>query len=184
MISHRPMTADELLEMPSDGFRYELVAGELRKMSPSGFEHGEVVVRVTVPLARFVTEHDLGVVLGAATGFKLFHDPDTVRAPDVAFVCQDRRPPVKERKKFASLAPDLAVEVVSPSDTPAEVEAKVDDYLQAGVRLIWVLDPDSRTVTEYHASGPTRTLTADQTLDGGDVLPGFTCPVAALFPPC
>ncbi len=183
MISKNAMTAARLLEMPPDGSRYELVVGELRMMSPSGFQHGDIVARATMQIARFVMERDLGVVLGAETGFKLFSDPDTVRAADVAFVRKDRLPPVNERKAFAPMAPDLVVEVLSPNDAPADVKAKIRDYLQAGVCTIWVLDPDTKSVTEHRRNDEIKTIAADQDLDGGDVLPGFTCSVAALFPP-
>jgi len=123
------MTAGELLYMPDDGFRYELVKGELLRMAPAGSEHGVTVMNITLPLAVFVKAHNLGIVFGAGTGFKIASDPDTVRAPDVAFVHRDRVPESGIPKSFWPGAPDLAVEVVSPNDTKAEVEDKVGEGL-------------------------------------------------------
>jgi Uma2 family endonuclease len=174
-------TADELLMMPDDGFRYELVKGEIRRMPPAGSEHGSITVNITVPLAQFVKANGLGVVFGAETGFKIASDPDTVRAPDLAFVRRERIPEGGIPQGYWPGAPDLAVEVISPSDTYTEVEEKVDDWLAAGTCMVLVLNPRTRTVTIYTSHTDVVRLTASDTLDGGEVLPGFTCRVAELF---
>ena len=127
-------TASELFEMPDDGFRYELVKGELRRMSPSGGEHGATVVNITLLLGQHVKADKLGICFGAETGFKIASDPDTVRAPDVAFIRRERIPESGLPRKFWPGAPDLAVEVLSPGDTRREVDEKVADWLEAGAR--------------------------------------------------
>jgi Uma2 family endonuclease len=174
-------TADELFMLPDDGFRYELVSGELRRMPPAGSEHGAVAVNITLVVAQFVKAHGLGVVFGAETGFKIASDPDTVRAPDLAFIRCERIPAGGIPRGFWPGAPDLAVEVISPGDTYTEVEEKVSDWLNAGMRTVLVLNPRSHTVTVYTSHTDVVRLTESDTLDGGEVLPGFTCRVAELF---
>ena len=181
MIQKHSMTAEDLLAMPSDGNSYELVRGELRMMTPAGFEHGRIAMRLGWRIGRHVEENDLGEVLAAETGFTLERSPDTVRAPDVAFVHRDRVPSPAERQKFAELAPDLAVEVISPSNKPSEIEEKISDYLNAGVRLVWVVYPETQSVVEHRPSTPSNTFGPDDMLQGYDVLPGFTCSMAELF---
>ncbi len=150
-------------------------------MTPAGFEHGRIAMRLGWRIGRYVEEHDLGEVLAAETGFTLERDPDTVRAPDVAFVRKERVPPSSERRRFAELGPDLVVEVVSPGDRAAAIEEKVQDYLHAGVRLIWVVYPDTKSVTEYRPATQAKSFGLEDELQGYDVLPGFICPVAQLF---
>jgi Uma2 family endonuclease len=179
--THTLTTADELFVMPDDGFRYELVSGALRRMPPAGSEHGAVAVNIAVVVAQFVRAHGLGVVFGAETGFKIASDPDTVRAPDLAFVRRERIPQEGIPREFWPSAPDLAVEVVSPGDTYTEVEEKVHDWLNAGTRMVLVLNPRTRTVAIYTSHANAVRLTEADTLEGGEVLPGFTCRVAALF---
>ena len=181
MIQKRLLTADELLDLPDDGNHYELVKGELRMMTPAGFEHGRVAGRISVLVGQYVLQNDLGVVLVAETGFTLARSPDTVRAPDVAFVSKDRIPPADQKHKFAELGPDLVVEVVSPNDRASEIEEKVRDYLDAGVRLIWVVYPATQTITEHRPSTPARDLVVAEELQGYDILPGFGCQVAEFF---
>jgi Uma2 family endonuclease len=175
------VTADELFMMPKDGFRYELVKGELRKMSPAGGEHGAVIVNVTVLLGQHVKSKKLGVCFGAETGFKIATDPDTVRAPDVAFVSRERIPESGIPKKFWPGAPDLAVEVLSPGDTLEEVEEKVEDWLASGTRAVWVVSPKRRSVTAYRSMTDVTRLSETDALDGGDVVPGFRCKVSEFF---
>jgi Uma2 family endonuclease len=172
-------TARQLLEASGLG-RCELIGGKLKMMSPGGFRHGRVASTIDRMLGNFVSERGLGTVLGPETGFHIARDPDTVRAPDVAFVRADRLPET-EPVGFFPGAPDLAVEVVSPSDRASELLIKVQDWLEAGCRAVWVADPQTRTVTVYRAGGESVVLTADRTLDAGDVLPGFRTPVAELF---
>ena len=174
-------TASELFEMPDDGFRYELVRGELRRMSPSGSEHGAIVVNITGLLWQHVKSKRLGVCFGAETGFKIESDPDTVRAPDVAFIRRERIPEGGITKKFWPGAPDLAVEVLSPGDTRAEVEEKVEDWLQAGALAVWVINPKRRSVSVYRPANEVTHLSEADELDGGGVVHGFRCKVSEIF---
>lgn len=176
----RPMTAEDLLTYHAPDKRTELVRGRLVVREPAGYEHGRVAADLLVRIGRHVRANALGQVLAAETGFTLQRRPDTVRAPDVAFVRADRVPSPGTRG-FPELAPDLAVEVRSPGDTHAEVAEKVADWLAAGTSLVWVADPIARTVI-VHAPGATpRTLTVHDTLDGGDMLPGFSARVDELL---
>jgi Uma2 family endonuclease len=163
------MTAEALLNAP-----------ELVLMSPAGFEHGYIALALGRILANFVSEHDLGRVLGAETGFQIARDPDTVRAPDVAFVRAERVPAALPRGFFEG-APDLAVEVLSPGDRASEVNAKVQDWLDAGCRLVWVADPQTRTVTAYRSRREVAVFATADTLTAGDVVPGFSIPVREIF---
>ncbi|MEW6756014.1 MAG: Uma2 family endonuclease [Candidatus Latescibacterota bacterium] len=175
------MTADELLGLPDDGLRRELVRGELRTMAPAGNTHGRISMRFAWRLAHHVELHDLGTVLAAETGFRLSSDPDTVRAPDVAFVGQPRLLAAGRVEGFWPGAPDLAVEVLSPGDSFAEVEEKVRDWLAAGTRLVVVANPAQRTLTVYRSLSDIRVLQEGETLDAGDVVPGWRVPVAEIF---
>jgi Uma2 family endonuclease len=174
-------TASELYERPDDGFRYELVKGELRKMSPSGSEHGATIVNITVLLGQHEKANQLGICFGAETGFKIASDPDTVRAPDVAFIRQERIPESGLPKKFWPGAPDLAVEVLSPGDTRREVDEKVADWLASGARAVWVINPKQRAVTGYRSMTDVTRLSEGAELGGGDVVPGFRCQVSEIF---
>jgi Uma2 family endonuclease len=176
------LTAADLARMPADGLRHELVKGELRTMPPSGGEHGAVGINLAVPLGQHVKANQLGVVLGAKTGFVIARDPDTVRAPDVAFVRKERIPATGIPRSFWPDAPDLAVEVVSPGDTVFEVDEKVQEWLEAGTAQVWVINPRRRTVSVYRAPTDVTILSDQDTLDGGVMLPGFRCPVRDLFP--
>jgi Uma2 family endonuclease len=175
------VTADELFTRRKDGFRYELVKGELRKMSPAGSEHGAIIVNITVLLGQHVKSNKLGVCFGAETGFKIATDPDTVRAPDVALVSRGRIPESGIPKKFWSGAPDLAVEVLSPGDSYEEVEEKVEDWLASGARVVWIVNPRRRSVAVYRTMTDVTRLSESDELDGGDVVPGFRCKVAEFF---
>ena len=174
------LTADELLALNIQDKRTELVRGRLVVREPAGFRHGVVAMELARRLADFVKSNALGAVVAAETGFKLFSNPDTVRAPDVGFIRAARVPHPLPRG-YADIAPDLAVEVLSPDDRPGEVLAKVSDWLSAGCRLVWVIDPDRRVARAYRADGSEAIVLADATLDGEDVLPGFTCPVEDLL---
>jgi Uma2 family endonuclease len=175
------MTAEELLRLPDDGLRYELVRGELIVMTPASPRHGRIAMQLGRLLANHVAEHQLGEVYAAESGFKLAQDPDTVRAPDLSFIVRERIPPQEEQDGFWALAPDLVAEIISPNDTAQDVQTKVVEWLAAGVRLVWVVYPDERMVTEYRSLTQVRVLTAGDSLDGGDVVPGFTCPLSDLF---
>ena len=180
-VATRAMTADELFMLPRDGFRYELVKGGLVRMSPIGGKHGILTARITLALAQYVEANGLGETLGAETGFILATNPDTVRAPDAAFVSRERIPPGDFPEKFWPGTPDLAVKVISPSDTLYEVEEKIEEYLEAGVKLVWIINPKKRTVTIYQPNVETKTLTEADTLDGREVVPGFQYRLARLF---
>jgi Uma2 family endonuclease len=170
------MTADDLFRLNLPEKRTELVRGRLVVREPAGFQHGAVAAKLAKLIMDHVDRHDLGQVVAAETGFTLATNPDTVRAPDVGFVRKDRVPSPAPRG-FATFPPDLAVEVLSPDDRPGEVLSKVADWLNAGVALVWVVDPIRRTARVYRADGTEAVLQSTDPLDGETVLPGFTCPV-------
>ena len=178
---HR-MTAEELLRLELPDQRTELVSGVLRVREPAGYRHGEVTQAFALAIGKYVEAHRLGRLVAAETGFKLTTNPDTVRAPDVGFIRRDRVPHPAPTG-FAELAPDLVVEVLSPEDRPGDVLAKVGDWLTAGTRLVWVVDPIREVVRVYRADGNETVVSRDTELHGEDVLPGFTCALAALFAP-
>jgi Uma2 family endonuclease len=180
------MTLEDFERLPDDptGARTDLVRGRVVREPPAGFEHGYIGSAILALMHRFVSEHQLGVVVTAETGFVLEEERPTVRGPDAAFVAAHRLPVETTRiKGFARLAPDLAVEVISPSNTRAEIAAKVRDYLAAGTRLVWVLDPDAVSVRVHRADGTVALRRAGDELDGEDVLPGFRVSIAELFRP-
>lgn len=177
----RLLTADDLWNMPGHGRRCELVKGELRSMSPAGFDHGSVSMNLSGPLHQYVRSRRLGIVVAAETGFIIARNPDTVRAPDVAFVKMSRVPASGIPTKYWLGAPDLAVETVSPSTDASDVDEKVREWLAAGTLLVWVLDPRKRTAAVYGAGIAPRTLGASELLEGGDVVPGFQISVAEIF---
>ncbi|MBM7805531.1 Uma2 family endonuclease [Geodermatophilus bullaregiensis] len=177
-----PMTAEQLMDLPDDGRRRELVDGELREKAPAGFRHGRVAARTARRLDESVESHELGAVAGAGTGFRLTRQPDTVRAPDVSFIAAHRLPSDEdELDGLLELAPDLVVEVVSPSDRATEVTEKALAWLTAGVVLVWVVYPRQRLVAVYAPGGAVTHVGEREELDGGDVLPGLRLPVADLF---
>jgi len=178
-VDTRLITAEELLAMPRGGQRYELVDGELIAMSPSGADHGDIALTIGAHLKQHVHSHRLGKAYAAETGFLIGRNPDTVRAPDAAFVRNER---VVRVATFFPGPPDLAVEVLSPSDTASEVESKVRQWLDAGTRMVVVVDPETQTAT-VHTPLTTRRLAIDDTLDGGDVVPGWSLPLREVFEP-
>ena len=181
----RRYTAEDLLRISADSsHRYELNQGNLVTMAPAGYEHGDIAMELGAQLRFYAKERGLGRVYAAETGFRLARNPDTVRAPDIGFVRQERFPVPKEQRSSAFFpgAPDLAVEVVSPDDKADEVMRKVEDWLRYGAHLVWVVYPRQRMVMVYRADGGVRRLNADDVLDGEELLPGFHCPVADVFP--
>ncbi|HSB12414.1 MAG TPA: Uma2 family endonuclease [Blastocatellia bacterium] len=175
------LTANDLLRMASDGSRYELVKGELIEMPPAGSIHGNRTMRLGWRVAQHVEANDLGVVFAAETGFLLATNPDTVRAPDIAFVSKARIEEVGEFEGFWPGAPDLAVEVISPGDSYTDVEEKVEQYLGAGTFAVWVVDPRRRTIAVYRSLTDISILTETDILDGGDLIAGFSCRVTEIF---
>jgi Uma2 family endonuclease len=175
------MTAEDLLAMPDDGLCYELVRGELKRMSPAGEEHGYLAVEIASDLRNHVKANKLGRVYAAETGFKLRSDPDTVRAPDAAFVSQERLERQPAGKGYRLGAPDLVVEVISPGDLHAEVEEKVFSWLDHGARLVITVNPRQRTATVYRSRTGIVVLTEDEQLEGGEVVPGWTLKLRELF---
>ena len=182
LAQHALMTAEELFALPDDDYKYELVAGELIRMAPTGGEHGVLTVRIGRILDEYVEAHDLGICSGAETGFILQRVPDIVRAPDAAFIAKARIPETGIPKTYWPFAPDLAVEVTSPSDRFSAVQTKIAEYFSAGTRLVWVIEPATRTVCIYRSSHDVQALGEDDELSGADVLPGFRCAVRRLFP--
>lgn len=174
------LTIEEFERLPDEDCRMELVRGIVVREPPAGFEHGRRHAHIVYLLRRYVEAHPVGEVCGAETGFILSTDPPTVRAPDAAFVAAARIPPGGVQGFFPG-APDLAVEVVPPSNSASDIQAKVFDYLDAGARLVWVVYPETRTVAVHRTRAEARFLTDADALYGGDVLPGFRLEVARLF---
>lgn len=174
------LTAEELLRTHVPDKQVELVRGILVVREPPGYRHGDVTARLTKVLMDVVDARGLGRVLAAETGFKLSADPDTVRAPDVAFVSRERLPDPAPFG-YLALAPDLVIEVLSPGDRPGETLAKVGDWLNAGSRLVWVVDPGRRQARVYRQDGSETLLTESDVLNGEDVVPGFECQLGAVL---
>ncbi len=173
-------TADELLHWYVPGKRAELVRGRLIVSEPPGARHGSVANELAFLITNHVRANSLGRVYAAETGFWIEVDPDTVRAPDVAFV-SNARLPEDDPDGYARCVPDLVVEVLSPSDRAGKVGEKVRDWLAAGVRLVWVVDPRKQSVRVYREDGSETMITGDHTLDAKPVLPGFECGVDEVF---
>jgi Uma2 family endonuclease len=175
------LTAEELFRLSPTVRRYELVKGELFEMPPAGGRHGSVAMRIGALLDAYVRRNHLGEAFAAETGFILRRNPDTVRAPDASFVSKERLPAGELPIGFMEMAPDLAVEVVSPGDTAQEVREKVEDWLMAGTHLVWAVYPATRSVTAYRSLDDFQELSERDDLDGGQVVPGFTCHIRDLF---
>jgi len=183
MVTKARVTAQDLWRLGEGDVRRELVNGEVVEMAPVGGVHGRIASRTSRRLTEHAERHGGGEVLTGDVGFvlNLPNDPDRVRAPDVSFVSTHRLPGGNIPDGFIAGAPDLAVEILSPSDNPVEIQQKVRDYLEAGARLVWVIAPQARAVTVYRADGSARLLRERDSLDGEDVLPGLTIPLAELF---
>ena len=174
-------TVEDLLALSAKGQRCELIRGNIVMMSPAGGRHGRIALRIGRLLGNHVEEHCLGVVFAAETGFRIIADPDTVRAPDVAFVSQDRYRTIEDETGYLPLAPDLAVEVISPSDAFSDVESKAFQWLEAGTRLVLVIDAQNEQVHCYRDRSRIDVLSQGQTLDASDVVPSWIVPVSDFF---
>ncbi|HEY6328256.1 MAG TPA: Uma2 family endonuclease, partial [Blastocatellia bacterium] len=162
-------------------FRYELVKGELRQMAPASHEHGRITINISTPLDQRVRANNLGVVFAAETGFRLASAPDTVRAPDVAFISLSRYQQADEVTGYWPGAPDLVIEVVSPGDSYTEVQEKVIEWLEAGALTVVVVSPRKRIVTVYRSLKDVVVLRPGETLELPDTVPGFSLPLEAIF---
>ena len=175
------LTAADLLRLDGEGVRGELIRGVLCETMPAGIEHGAIVMRLGAALFNVVEPDQLGTLVASDSGVWLERDPDTVREPDIAFFPAGKMPLNARITGYAEVAPDLVVEVASPSDSRREVHDKAHMWLNHGVRLVWVVQPETRTVDVYQPNEPIATLGEQDAIDGLDVLPGFTCEVSAVF---
>ena len=175
------MTVDEFLMLPQREVKEELVRGELRVNPPPGGPHGVAGANLIAFLIAHVVSRKLGVVFGDGVGYQLMQIPHTVRVPDASFVREDRMPAEGVGPGLFKFAPDIAIEVLSPSETASEVQEKLDDYLVAGTSLVWIVDPVRRTVMTVSRNAPLVLLHESDTLDGGEVLPEFSCAVSDIF---
>ena len=175
------MTADELLELPRGQHRYELINGELKTMSPASHAHGRIAIRVGASMAQFVWQNDLGEAYAAETGFLLRTKPDTVLAPDFAFISKQRASEGRDQKGFWPGPPDVAIEVLSPSESGPQARKKVGQWLDYGTKQVWIVNPKNETVTIYRSSGDTTSFSDEETVEADDVLPGFRIAVKEIF---
>ena len=175
------LTADDLLRLDSEGVRGELIRGVLHEAMPTGNTHGKVVASLVIELGSFVKPRRLGTLVTSDSGVLLERDPDTVREPDIGFTSVERMPLDDDTPGYAEVAPDLVVEVVSPGDKQREVNDKARMWLSHGVRLVWVVYPQTRTVNVHREGQAVLTLGEDDALDGLDVVPGFSCPLRDVF---
>ena len=175
------LTADDLLRLYSKGVRGELIRGVLCETTAAGGEHGETVVTLVTQLRNFVKPRRLGGLVASDSGVLLERSPDTVREPDIVFFSSEKIPPGERVTGYYEEVPDLVVEVASPSDSVREVNDKARMWLSYGTRLVWVLHPNRRSVDVHPLGGTVATLTNEDTLNGGDVLPGFECSLSDIF---
>jgi Uma2 family endonuclease len=181
-VETKPITAEEYQRIPdpTDGTRLELVRGEVIAMPRPNWEHGEIAGKVYTEIKLFLRQHPIGRV-SVEGGIITERGPDTVRGPDVSFMSKARMPIDERMNRFADQTPDLCVEVVSPSNTRMALNGKIAEYFSTGARMVWVVDPDERSVTVYREPNEGRVLKQGAILDGGDVLAGLSCKVSDLF---
>jgi Uma2 family endonuclease len=182
-VGARLLTADDLLRLYSQGVRGELIRGVLCETMPAGQEHGEIVMRLGAALLNCIQPRRLGRLMGSDAGVWLERDPDTVREPDIAFFSAEKIPLDVTVAGYAEVVPDLVVEIASPGDSRREINDKALMWLSFGVRLVWVVNPERRTVDVHRTNRPVMTLNDADTLDGLDTLPGFRCRVGEVFEP-
>jgi len=176
-----PMTAREIGELEDDGFRYELIAGELIRMPPAKPLHSRIAFVFAKRPANFVDPLELGMVLESSAGYRFEEDPDTVLAPDVSFIRRERLSATMDWNDYFRITPHIAFEVRSPSECRAQIERKVRNYLDSGVLLVIFADSDKRQLTLCATNQPPRVLTGDDVLSFEDIVPGFSIAVADLF---
>lgn len=183
MTTTRPelLTADDLLRLSSEGVKGELIRGVFHETMSAGVNHGRVVVKLVLLMGAFVLPRRLGTLLASDTGVLLEREPDTVREPDIAYISSAKLPIGEDVPGYSEVVPDLVVEVASSSDSRTEVRRKAPMWSEHGVGLVWVAHPDSHAMDVYRSDGSISTLTEEDTLDGGEVLTGFTCPVSEIF---
>jgi Uma2 family endonuclease len=181
-VAQRLITADEFFRMPepADGSKEELVRGEIVTMPPTGYRHGLVQIKIGAILLKFVNDHALGGVT-VETGVRTERDPDSVRGPDISYWSAERVPLNEKPIGYPEAPADLCVEVVSPSDRISQLRKKAAEYLNCGVRMVWIADPDDQTVTIYRQPGEGRVLSDDAEITGEDVLPGFRCRIGEFY---
>ena len=175
------LTADDLLRLYSKGVKGELIRGVLHETMASGVRHGKIAIRLGGRMDAQVGRDGLGHVFGSDTGVLLERNPDTVREPDLAYVCAERLPPDADIDGYCPVAPDLVVEIKSPSDSEREVDDKATMWLSHGVRMALVINPETGTIRIRQPNLPAVMLAMDDTLDVGEVLPGFSCPVREIL---
>ena len=175
------LTADDLLRLYSEGVRGELIRGVLHETMSTGHQHGKIVTNLVIELGNFVKPRRLGTLVASDSGVWLERDPDTVREPDIAYTSAEKIPLDARTPGYAEAVPDLVVEVRSPSDSRREVHDKARMWISHGVRLVWVVHPDTGTIDAHRPDRPVATVSGDGTLDGADVLPGFACALDAVF---
>jgi Uma2 family endonuclease len=177
----RLLTAEDLWNMPDNGGRNELIDGELRPMSPINMRHMQVAGKIYFLLQTFLNKQPRGVA-GQELGCILSRNPDVILAPDVLFISFDRVPKGPLPEKFFNAAPDIAIEVLSPSDSWQEIEVKANKYVENGTPLVWIVNPKTESVTVYQPGPTVKYLKKTEVIDAGDVLPGFSCAIADFFP--
>ena len=182
IVATKPITAEEFFELPepTDGRKLELVKGEIIAMPGPGLEHGEIQLSLGALIKNFLKANKIGRVF-VESGVVTERDEDTTRGPDVSYYSKERLPLEKRVVKYNDQPPDLCVEVISPSNTKKEIRDKIQEYFTVGVRMVWTVDPEDRSVTVLTSPKQGRTLYEDSEIDGGDVLPGFACKVSELF---
>ena len=175
----RPVTIDDMYHMPKDGRKYELVNGEV-VVSPAGMEHAEIVVNIIRIIATYLDVNPIGKVYGDNTG--VIFPNGNLRSPDVFFVRSEKLPGGKSPITFGEMIPDFAAEVLSPGNRSGQIAQKIGEFLEYGVQIVWLVDPEDQSVTVYRSLTHTQRFTSEDVIDAKPVLPGFSCKVSRFFP--
>jgi Uma2 family endonuclease len=179
-LASKLVVAEEFFELPDDGLRRELIEGQIHIMSPASYRHGYVEHNLSGEIYIYSKKHRTGQGFDGDTGFLIARNPDTVLAPDCAYVRRERIKDVERRRGFCGAYPDLAAEVISPSETKQEVSEKVNRWIAAGVEVVWVIDPELRQATIYEG-GSVKTVGEDDLLTAESLMPGFSVRLGDLF---